>query len=49
MSLPTDDDTPDPRESDLSRRSGNSALGGWLVVILILMAVAAAYALFHLL
>ena len=48
MSLPNDDDTPDPRESDLSRRSGTSALGGWLIVFLILMAAAAAYVVFAL-
>lgn len=48
MSLPTDDDTPDPRERDLSRRSGNSALGGWLTLLLILMAGAGAFVIFAL-
>lgn len=38
-----DDDTPDPRERDLSRRAGSSALGIWLIVALILMAAAAVY------
>lgn len=38
-----DDDTPDPKERDLSRRAGSSALGIWLIVALILMAAAAVY------
>lgn len=38
-----DDDTPDPRERDLSRRSGAPSVGIWLIIALILMAAALVY------
>ena len=46
---PNDDDTPDPREQDLSRRSQTPALGGWVILVLILIAAAVAYVVFALL
>lgn len=38
------DDTPDPRAEDLSRRSRTPSVAAWIIVILILMAGAFAYA-----
>ncbi len=38
-----DDDTPDPRERDLSRRSQTSSVGIWLIIALILMGGALVY------
>jgi fatty acid desaturase len=43
---PRHDDTPDPRERDLSRRSQTPAVGLWVIVLLILLAAALAYTLF---
>lgn len=40
---PIHDDTPDPREQDLSRRSKTPAVGVWVILALILMAVAVVY------
>jgi hypothetical protein len=40
---PVDDDTPDPRERDLSRRSQGSSVGVWAILGLILMAAAVVY------
>lgn len=40
---PIHDDTPDPRERDLSRRSKTPAVGIWVILALILMAVAVVY------
>lgn len=42
------DDTPDPREQELSRRSQTPAVGGWVVILGILLAAAVAYAAFAL-
>ncbi|MGV3580507.1 hypothetical protein [Brevundimonas sp.] len=36
-------DTPDPRERDLARRSKTPAVGIWVILALILMAVAVVY------
>ncbi len=43
-----DDDTPDPRERNLSRRSETPSVGLWLVIAVILIGAAVAYALFAL-
>ena len=40
---PSDDDTPDPREQDLSRRSQGPSVGIWLILGLILMAAVVVY------
>ena len=40
---PFHDDTPDPREKDLARRSKTPAVGVWVIVALILIAVAVVY------
>lgn len=40
---PIRNDTPDPREQDLARRSRTPAVGVWLIVALILMAAAIVY------
>ncbi len=41
--LPPDDDTPDPRERDLSRRSQTPPVGVWVILALILIGGAVAY------
>lgn len=46
---PIQDDTPDPRERDLARRSATPAVAGWVIVALILIAAAAAYTVFAIL
>jgi hypothetical protein len=40
---PIHDDTPDPHEKDLARRSKTPAVGAWVIVALILMVVALVY------
>lgn len=40
---PVHDDTPDPRERDLSRRSATPAVGAWVILGLILIAGAVVY------
>ena len=40
---PIRNDTPDPRERDLSRRSQTPAVGIWVVIALILIAGAVVY------
>lgn len=40
---PIEDDTPDPAELDLQRRSHNPAVAGWVILVLILMGGAAIY------
>lgn len=40
---PVDDDTPDPREQDLSRRSQGAPVGVWPILGLILMAAVVVY------
>jgi hypothetical protein len=42
---PLEDDTPDPAELDLQRRSHNPSVAVWVVLALILMAGAAIYVL----
>ncbi|MBU1346358.1 MAG: hypothetical protein KKA16_05330 [Alphaproteobacteria bacterium] len=42
---PREDDTPDPRERDLSRRSQNPSVGVWVVLALLLIAAAGVYVL----
>ena len=41
--LPHDDDTPDPRQEDLSRRSGSSPVAIWVVLALIGIGAAVVY------
>jgi len=40
---PIEDDTPDPRERDLQRRSRTPAVGVWVILALILIGGAAIY------
>jgi len=40
---PNNDDTPDPREQDLSRRSQGPSVGVWVILGLILMAAVVVY------
>lgn len=41
---PIRDDTPDPRKQDLARRSRTPAVGGWVIIALILIGAAVVYA-----
>lgn len=40
---PIHDDTPDPREKDLARRSGTPAVAIWVILALILIGAAVVY------
>lgn len=40
---PIQNDTPDPGERDLSRRSAGGSVGVWVIVALLLMAAAVVY------
>ncbi len=40
---PIQDDTPDPRERDMARRSATPAVAGWVIVVLILIGAAVVY------
>lgn len=40
---PIENDTPDPRERDLQRRSNNPAVAVWVILALILIGGAAIY------
>lgn len=40
---PIQDDTPDPREQDLARRSRTPSVGVWVILALILIAAGVVY------